>query len=202
MKRLLTIFIFAAMAACLAACAAPASESISDVQSMKETAATKNDVLEEAAINNEEFIVQESEPLLESYHFESKGLEVIISDIATGISERREEPFIIVTVAVKNNNSNPWKANLVSSYLELENGLKSDGAGFNGDTDLKFLNSEVEANAVRSAPVAWHFKDIESIEPGIAKVIKFDFTEIVPEEEKDGPFLNTAKFEDIYFEFR
>ena len=202
MKKFLIALIISVLIACLTACATSNSQNITDMQSETESNATKAETKEEPTTTTEEVVLEESEPFLESFYFELKGLEITISDITTGISERKGEPFIMVTVSVKNNNSNPWKANLVSSYLELENGTKSDGAGFNGDTDLKFANGEIEANSVSSSIVAWHFKDIESIEPGIAKAIKFDFSEVLPEEEKDGPFLNTAKFEDIYFEFQ
>ncbi len=163
---------------------------------------TETVVKGKATVNTQEFILEEAEMISESFSFKEKGLEITLRDITSGISERRGESFVKITAEVKNNNSNPWEASLVSTYLELENGLKSDGAGFNKDADLKLISGEIEANSTSSGIIAWHFKDIESIEPGKAKVIKFAFTEVVPEEEKDGPFLNKAKFEDMYFEFR
>ncbi len=143
----------------------------------------------------------EQEPSSDSFHFESKGIEVTITEITQGMSDK-DEPYVAALFEVTNHNEYDYKPWLVSTYLQLEDGTASDGSGFNGDTDLDFATQNFEANTTKTGVLAWHFKDVENIVPGRAEIIDFKFTEDKPEEEKDGPFVSSVEFEDMYFEFK
>ncbi len=200
MKYIIPILAAAIIMVFMPACAQPVAEVIEEPPVAEEPAVEEPEVAEEPEPPEEPPAVEE-EAVSDSFNFESKGIEVTISEITHGISDKNE-PYVIATFEVTNHNDYDYKPRLVSTYLQLEDGTVSDGSGFNGDTDLDFATQNFEANSTKTGILAWHFKDVENIDPGRADVIDFAFTEEKPEEEKDGPFVSSAKFEDMYFEFR